>query len=198
MKVKRFKNLWTMGLILMGAILVLFYIAKIFFTSIIIEIAEIPAFVKLGNFVQSNKWYLHIFNFITGYFHGYILYCACLRKPFLSWKGNIVLLCSLVVLRVISEFYPLQYSIFNCAFMVIMPFLVCLWEKNLSNKIFISTVACLGIDLAFEFFSAVVRNLTIITTQPNAVTFLVLLIDLFIWRILLYLFFNNKNTSKGE
>ena len=187
-----------MGLILMGAILVLFYIAKIFFPSIIIEVAEIPTFVKLGNFVQSNKWYIHIFNFVVGYINAYILYCACLRKPFLSWKGNVVLLSSLLVLRLIAEFYPLQYSIFNCAFMAIMPFLVCLWEGELSNKIFVSTIACFGIELCFEFFSAAVRNLTAMTPNPNIVTVLVLLIDVFIWRIMLYLFFNNKNKIKGE
>ena len=188
--------MWTMGLILCGALLVAFYVAKIFFPELIVGVAEIPAFVELGTFVQSNKWYLHIFNFITGYIHGYILYCACLRKPYLSWKGNSVLAGSLVLLALVMEFFPLQYSIVNCTFMAVMPFLVCLIENNVSKETFISTMCCFGLEIAFELLSVAVRDLTTMTIQPNAVSMLILMIDLLIWRIMLYLFFNNKN--KGE
>ena len=187
-----------MGLILTGAILVLFYIAKIFFPSIIIEIAEIPAFVKLGNFVQSNKWYLHIFNFITGYVHGYIFFCACIRKTHLNWKNNVILAVELILLSLLQEFYPLQYTSFSCAFMAITPFCMCIFDKKLSKETFVSTMACFSLELFFEFFSLVVRNLLTMTTEVNAISFLVLMIDLFIWRVLLYLFFNSKNKEKGE
>lgn len=198
MKVKRFNNLWAMGLILCGAILVAFYVLKIFFPHFIIKVAEIPRLVKFGNWVQSNKWYLHIFNFITGYIHAYILYCACIRKPYLSWKGNVVLVVSLVTLRAIAEFYPIQYSALNLAFMVIMPFIVCIIEKNLNKETFVSTVGCFALELAFEFLSMSVRDLTRLTPCVNIMTVLILMIDVFIWRILLYLFFNYKNTKKGE
>lgn len=198
MKVKRFDNLWTMGLILTSAILVLFYIAKIFFPELIVGVAEISFFVKLGNFVQSNKWYLHIFNFITGYVHGYIFFCACIRKTHLNWKNNLILAAELILLRLFSEFYPTQYTTFSCAFMAITPFFMCLFDKNLGKDTFTSTIVCFSLELAFEFLSLVVRNLLVMTTQPNAVTVLVLMIDVFIWRIMLYLFFNNKNKIKGE
>ena len=186
-----------MGLILTGAILVLFYIAKIFFPEFIVGVAEIPSIVKFGNFVQSNKWYLHIFNIISGYVHGHILYCACSRRKFLSLIGNIVLVSQLILLRFISELYPLQYNTLNCALMAIAPFLICLFDKNLRKETFISTMVCFSTEIAFEFLSLAVRNLLLMTTKPNAVTFLVLMVDLLIWRILLYLFFNNKNEIKG-
>lgn len=76
MKIKRFNNLWAMGLILFGAILVAFYLAKIFFPSFIIGIAETPRIVEIGTIIQSNKWYLHLFNIANGYLTGYILFCA--------------------------------------------------------------------------------------------------------------------------
>ena len=122
MKVKRFNNLWTMGLILTGVILGVFYFAKICFPEWIIGVAETEELVKFGNFVQSNKFYLHIFNIVSGYIHTYILYCACTRKPFLSWKGNVVLISQLILLRVISEFYPLQYNVMNVTFLAVAPF----------------------------------------------------------------------------
>ena len=56
MKVKRFNNLWAMGLILFGAILVAFYLAKIFFPEFIVGVAEIPAIV---NFVLLAMAFLY-------------------------------------------------------------------------------------------------------------------------------------------
>ena len=41
MKVKRFNNLWAMGLILCGVLLVAFYVIKIIYPEFIIGIAEI-------------------------------------------------------------------------------------------------------------------------------------------------------------
>lgn len=40
MKIKRFDNIWIMGLILSGTILVVLYIVKLLFPSFIIETAQ--------------------------------------------------------------------------------------------------------------------------------------------------------------
>ena len=187
-----------MGLILCGAILVAFYVLKIFFPHFIIKVAEIPRLVKFGNWVQSNKWYLHIFNFITGYIHGYILFCACIRSKVLNWKENLILFLELTLLNIILEFYPIQYSPLSCAFMAITPFIMCVFSHKLSKETFISTLVCFSLELAFEFFSIAVRDLISITPCVNVMIVLILMIDVFIWRIILYLFFNYKNTKKGE
>ena len=47
MKIKKFNNLWAMGLILCGVLLVAFYVAKIFFPEFIVGVAEEPAIVIL-------------------------------------------------------------------------------------------------------------------------------------------------------
>lgn len=198
MKVKRFKNLWTMGLILCGVLLISFYIAKIFFPQFIIGIAETERIVKFGTAVQSNKWYLHLFNFVVGYIHGYIFCCACCRSYKLRWKGNLIFLASCVLLRLVSEFYPQHYTTINYVNFIFTPFIVCIANKNLSGKTFISTVVCFTVDLMFQVFSMIVRNLPALSANPNVVTYSILLIDMFIWRILLYLFFNFKNKNKGD
>lgn len=198
MKIKRFQNVWTMGLILCGAMLLLFYIAKLFFTQWIIGVAELPRIVSFGNFVQSNKWYLHIFNALLGYVHAYILYSACTRKPFLSWKGNVVLISQLILLRFISEFYPTQYNSLNVAFMMLAPFFICVWEKDLNKDTFVSCTSCFGLEIGFEFLSLAVRNLMAMTNMINVATVSIMVIDVFIWRIILYLFFNYKNDQINE
>ena len=60
MKVKRFNNLWAMGLILCGVLLIAFYVAKIFFPEFIIWIAETPSLVEIGTAIQANKCYSHL------------------------------------------------------------------------------------------------------------------------------------------
>ena len=40
MKIKKFDNIWIMGLILCGAILVFLYMLKIFFPSFVVETAQ--------------------------------------------------------------------------------------------------------------------------------------------------------------
>ena len=195
-KIKRFKNLWTMGLILCGVLLTAFYIAKIFFPKFIIGIAETPMIVKVGTAIQSNKWYLHLFNFAVGYLHGFIYCCACCKSYRLGWKGNLIFVSVLLVLRLISEFYPEHYNTMNYVSFILTPFLVCLVNKKLSKETFISTVVCFCVDLTFQVLSMLVRNLPALSTNLNIVSILVLLIDGFIWRIVLYLFFNYKIKNK--
>lgn len=198
MKVKRFNNLWAMGLMLCGAFLIAFYLIKIICPEFIIGIAETPRIVEIGITIQSNKWYLHLFNFAVGYLHGYVFYCACCRTFKLGYKGHLLILTSLVVLGFVMEFLPEHYSTINYISLILTPFLICLTNNNLSKETFISTVVCFSLDLWFQIMSMLVRNLTVLTTRGNTVTFLILFIDGFIWRIILSLLFNYKNKKQGE
>ena len=101
MKIKRFKNLWTMGLILCGSILILFYIAKLFFPQFIVGVAEIPDVVKFGEYIDSHVWAYHIYNVFVGFLTGYIYCAACCRKSKLNWKDCVILLGLILFLRFI-------------------------------------------------------------------------------------------------
>lgn len=195
-KIKRFKNLWTMGLILCGALLVTFYVIKIFFPQFIISIAETPRIVKIGTAIQSNKWYLHLFNIVVGYISGYIFCCACCRSYRLGWRGSLVLLASVIALRLVAEFIPQHYTTINYVNFVFTPFMVCVSERKISAKTFISTAVCFTVDLTFQVLSMLVRNLPALSTNLNIVSVIILLIDGYIWRVMLYLFFNYKTKNK--
>ena len=155
MKVKRFNNIWAMGLILFGAILIAFYVLKIFFPEFIIGVAETPKIVELGTIIQNNKWYLRLFNLFIGYTHGYIYCCACCRVGKLDWKGNVILLVANIVLLLIMEFYPEYYNTLNYVGFISTPFLICLATKKLNNETFISTAVCFCADLTIQILSLV-------------------------------------------
>ena len=54
MKVKRFKNLWLMGLIIFGTTLGVFYLLKLIVPEFVVELAQVEPIVNFGNFVQGN------------------------------------------------------------------------------------------------------------------------------------------------
>ena len=62
MKVKRFENLWTMGLIIFGCLLAILYLLKLIVPEFVVGVAEIPQIVEFGNYVDSHDWayYLHL------------------------------------------------------------------------------------------------------------------------------------------
>ena len=197
MRVKRFNNLWTMGLILFGGILLAFYIAKIFFPEFIVGVAEIPSIVKLGNYVDSHKWAFYLIDGIVSTFIAFIYCCACCRKPKVSLKSLVSIVVCNIILYLVSAFLPHQYTIVNCAIFVFMPFIVCYIENNICKETFISTSICVFADLITQVISMEIRDVTIMMSQFNSATFFILLIDMVIWRFLFYSYFNYKN-NKGE
>ena len=115
MKVKRFNNLWAMGLILFGAILVAFYVLKIFFPEFVIEVAQIEFITTIGHYIDNNKWASYFAGTIISMATYYLLCCACCRKKTLNWKEILIIFATNVILYLIKEFLPKQYTIANLA-----------------------------------------------------------------------------------
>ena len=70
---------------------------------------------------------------------------------------------------------------------------MCFIDKNLSNKTFTSSSICFAIDIGSQIMSMEIRNLVLMSTRVNSATISILVIDLIIWRALLYFYFNFKN-----
>lgn len=196
MKVKRFDNIWTMGLIIFSAILVAFYAIKIVFPSIIIGVAEIPSIVAIGTFVDSHTWAFVIFNFIVSYIGGYIYSCACCRTSKLNLYQNIVLASFIAVSTIFNLFLTDLFAPFSYVTLVLMPFVMMIKDNKISEKSFISTAICFSVDIMAQAMSLTIRNIVILATSVNSATMTILMIDGLIWRVLLYCFFNYN--KKGE
>lgn len=195
MKVKRFDNLWTMGLIICGAMLIIFYALKIIFPQFIVGVAEMPSIVKFGTFVDSHLWAYILFSSCTSYLLGYFYFCACCRTYKLDFGGNLIFICSIVALRVLSMAIPAYYTAFNYISMILVPFLICKLNSKLYSKTFTSTVFCFCADLITQILSVEIRDITSMVSQINSSTFMILSIDVLIWRTLLYFYFNNKKEA---
>lgn len=192
MKVKRFNNLWAMGLIIFGALLVGFYVMKIVCPQFIVGVAEIPSIINFGNFVDRNVWAKHIFNVFVSLSLNYFFFCACCRTKKLSKKSFAILIAYVLFLRLLSQFLPNQYSAFNYVLLVLIPFIMCTVDGNASKETFMSTVLCFSFDIISQLFSLVIRDLMPMIENVNSATLFVLVVDVLIWRLLFYMYFNNK------
>jgi hypothetical protein len=195
MKVKKFKNLWTMGLILFGAILILFYVAKIFFPEFIVGVAEIPSIVAFGNFVDSHWWSYYLFTFITSFIGSYLFNCACLSKTKLNWLELLILTCSIIVMFLFETVSIHYYQVISVLIMLLTPTILSLLNKKQNISTFYMTTFCLIVHTFAQILSAEIRGIASMISYPNSATFFILLIDAYIWLFLMYCFSNYKKES---
>ena len=192
MKIKKFKNLWTMGLILFGAILIALYIAKIFFPEFIVGIAEIESVVKFGNYVDTHQWAYYLFTFMVSMFVYYFYCCACCRKKRLSFFDFCIIVLVNVLLYIVQKYMFSWYVYMNSISLILIPCIICLKDKNLSIKYFYSTCFVYIIHTIAQLISLEIRGLTHLINNPNIATLTILVIDTYIWLVLLYNYFNYK------
>lgn len=195
MRIKRFNNIWTMGLIICSALLVGFYVVKMVCPQFIVGVAELPKVVQLGQFIDGNFWAFQVYQFLLGFFGCYILFCACCRENKLNWKESGIVASYAVINPLLQMFLPTVATQFNYVSLVLFPFIILLLKKKLNKDTFTSTIICFSVDIMSQALSIAIRDVVILSARLNSATMTILMIDGFIWRILLYLFFNFK---KGE
>lgn len=192
MKIKKFENKWTMGLIVFGALLLTFYLLSLIVPNFVIQIAEIESVVKFGNYIDSHLWAYYLFTFFISFITIYIYCCACCRKPRLNFKEIIFIICDILLMFLFAEIIPEYYSNIDMVFMIILPTLMCLINKVENIKYLYSIISCFSVHYIAQILSTKIRNIASLVSYPNSATFTILLIDGFIWLELLYCFFNNK------
>ena len=195
MKVKRFNNLWAMGLILFGVILVAFYVAKIFFPQFIVGVAEIPSIVAFGNYVDSHLWAFVIYHFIIAFIGNYLICCICCRISRLNLRQGLIMTAFTIFAISIHYLLPKIYTPLTYVLPIIMPFTILFFDRNICKETFISTAICFTLDIMAQSLSSVIKDVVLMATIINSSTMTVLLIDIWIWRFLLYSYYNYKKES---
>ena len=197
MKVKRFNNLWAMGLILFGAILVAFYLTKLLFPKFIVGVAEIPRIVEIGNFIDSHKWLYCIVNGFISFFTMYLFSCACCKIKLLSLLECLILAFIIAISFPIGDYLPSVSFAYNNIVYLLMPLIIILLRKEKHKNIFIPSAVCYIITSIAQSMSLVIRDISTLISYPNTATFFILIIDGTIWNVLLYLYFNYKGEKEN-
>lgn len=80
MKIKRFDNIWIMGLILSGTILVVLYVVKLLFPSFIIETAQNEKICLIGNYIDTHEWAWFLSSTVLSFVSYYFLCWRMLQE----------------------------------------------------------------------------------------------------------------------
>ena len=184
MKVKKFDNLWLMGIILCFALLITIYVFKIFFPSIVIEIAQIESITKIGHYIDTHKWAWYLATFIFGFLNSYIYCCACKRVYYLTFKETVIVFVSILLLLLCNFFLPKYYTTLNFITMILLPYIL--------RSFFQNVVVCFSTVNIVQMLTLEIRNITLMIGTFNYATLIILMIDYYIFTVLLYLLFNYK------
>lgn len=192
MKIKRFNNLWTMGLIILIGILVTIYCVKIINPAFIVGVAETESIVRIGTYIDTHKWAYYLFTGITSFVVEYFFCCACCKKLKLRLRELIVVFCSVCIALLTQAFIPQYFSVVDICLLVSMPMIINLMDKNLdSSKLYSFGITFLVHNIA-QIMSLQIRDIITMISYPNSATYIVLLIDAYIWLFIMYNLFNFK------
>jgi hypothetical protein len=184
MKIKRFNNLWLMGLILSASILGVVYIIKLFFPQFVIEVAEFESITRIGHYIDNHKWAWYLFSIVISFITCYLTCCASCRRSKLNNKEIVILLATILILYAVREFLPMQFTVLNYASLIVLP---CIFKGD-----FKATAICFTSINLLQTMTLEIRNLSSMIVNFNFASSLILLIDVYIFQVLLYFLFNYK------
>jgi hypothetical protein len=181
-----------MGVIICGIILVVLYFAKLLFPEFVVGVAQIDAVVNFGRYVETHLWAYYVFVFLTSMFVYYFYCCACCRVRKLTKLQFLIVSISVILLLLLERSVPQYYSHFNNLSLIVLPIIICYMNKETNINRLYSLGAVYTIHTFAQILSAEIRDIATYITKPNIATFTILLIDAYIWLVLLY----NHNNYK--
>lgn len=182
MKIKRFDNLWLMGLILSASILGVIYILKIFFPQFVIEVAQIDSITRIGHYIDTHKWAWYVATIVISYFTYYFYCCASSARKTLKYYEHFIIFATIFLLLLVNDFAPIYYTTLNYISMILLPYI---FKAKLKN-----VVICFSALNILQMITLEVRNIATMIIQYNFATFTILTIDVYILLVLLYLYTN--------
>ena len=178
MKVKKFKNLWLMGIILSAVFILTIYILKSCCPEFVVEVAQIESICRIGHYIDNNKWAWYTATFFISYLVYFLICCACAGRNGLTWKEHLIIAITIGILFLIKEFIPGLYTAANVSSLVLLP---CIMRAKTKNLAIVFT------SMNFlQFLTLEIRGLKLMIIDYNFATFLILIIDVYIFEFLLY------------
>lgn len=185
-----------MGLIILIGILVAIYCVKIINPAFIVGVAETESIVKIGTYIDTHKWAYYLSNIIISFVVEYFYCCACCRKIKLKLRDLVVVIISIVISLLAQTFIPQFFSVIDICLLVAMPMIINAMDKNYdASKLYSFGITFIVHNIA-QIISLQIRDVALMISQHNFATYIVLLIDAYIWLFVMYNLFNFKKDQK--
>ena len=172
------KRLFESMLLLCISLLILSYFIKIFLPNYFIMTITNENFLILANFIDEHLILRYTVSTVTGFITYYLFVCACAKLTKIDIKGCIIILIMVLVGHIIYN-----YTCFGIHYGVCSMFLLAaVFGGNLKDTALIYTIHGLA-----QILSLNIRSVSILIEQYSYAQFLVMLLDTYIWLILLWI-----------
>jgi hypothetical protein len=180
MNKKVFVSMLTLCIVFLAGL----YIAKIFFPQEFMMSIQNERIVKIGTYIDNNKWLYYICCGITSYLTYYLYCCACSHRLTLKWEEHLMIFGVVVLSRAVN-FYDenLATALSVTSFL----FLPALMNGYLKTSAIVYTIHGFA-----QVLSLGIRNLPMYLHSINFITTFCFGIECYLWLALSYIIFNYK------
>ena len=97
---------------------------KIFFPQFVIEVAQIDSITRIGHYIDTHKWAWYVATFAFSFIAYYFVCCASCKRQKLNIKEIGIIVATIVLLFIIKEFLPYQYTAVNISSLILLPYIM--------------------------------------------------------------------------
>jgi hypothetical protein len=167
-----------------------FYVLKFFFPELLIQVISSPALIRLGEFIGIWVGFEYIVRIISNFIVFYLFACAsCGKFKFEYWK-LLIILGFAIANNIVSDLLPELYTHTCISFMLITA-LIC-------NAKLDYVVISFVVHGYLSQFLAKIRGFETIFVYINAVSGILLNLEVDVWLLLLTIIFYFKENKNGR
>lgn len=171
-------------LILCIAYIIGYYILKFVFPEQLLLVVTDPNIIKLGKFVESNIIIENIFRVLTSFITYYLFSCACTGRFKFKWYEFLIILAFSIISRLCTIYLPNLYTHTATSIMLLLPTI-------LKGKLLYTSISFVLHGYLTQFLLQI-RGFETIILQYNLISGIALMVECYVWLVILALFFNLK------
>lgn len=186
------KKVWTAMLVLTVVFLGFLYVAKIFFPQEFVMCIEDERLIQIGSFIDNHKWASYVVGALVGCIFDYFYFGAITRKLKIDYKLIVCIIIYNLSYNALFTFIPKEHILqYNSLFMILsncyMILLPCLFSKELLPLSITYTINSIAQLLSLE-----IRGISLLMTNANSITMLLMVLEAYLWVVLCFIVFNYK------
>ena len=176
-------------LILCIAYMIGYYILKFIFAEQLLLVITDPNIIRLGKLIDGNVIYKYIFNLVTTFMTLLLFVFSSTGRFKLKWYEFMYVVLGTIICKLCAQFTPDLYTHTSISIMFLLA-LVC-------KGSLLYSVTSFTIHGYLSQFLFSIRGFETIMTKFTTATAIALMIECYMWLLILSLFFNLKENKNG-
>lgn len=164
------------------------YVLKIFMPEQFVLSVENEIIITIGTYIDNNAWAYYLFGILTSFITYWLYLCAVCRRWHLKWYEILTVLVVIGGSIGLSLWDTNVYSSYSVITFIVLPLL---FKSDLKTVAVVFSIHSLS-----QTMSLTIRNLPMYITTYTSLNIFLLSIDMYLWLLLFYIYFNYKKESQ--